>query len=773
MDRRTLTATATTSARVSAPGAHLDRAPAMLLAAEISLCGLTGAASFGLIRLFADGSFVPQVLAVTIAAHVLASVCRRHGVSSAITAVIAGLALLFVIPWLVLPHTTMFGIPTGETLRIGRQQIHDAWSTFGHVKAPTPTLPGFVLTAAIGTWGLAFLADTAAFRAGGLVEAMVPASTLFIFGAALGAPRSRVLCTAVYIVALLAFWLSARAYRQLSAPSWMTRDDGRGARAIVRTGAAVGAVGVLAAVVIGPRLPGADAKPIIPWRATDRESGASRVTVSPLVDIRTRIVDQAGIEVFQVKSPVRSYWRLTALEGFDGRIWSSNRKYRRADGTLRSNANVGSAQTDIVGQRFAISNLDSIWLPAAFRPVAIDGTAARYDAESGSLLTEAPNAIGATYDVTSAIPKLDGAGLGAATGPIPPEVATTYLALPPGFPPNVSALAASVIRGATTPYAAAKKLQDFFRSGAFTYDLDVPPGHGDDALQRFLFQTRRGYCEQFAGAYAAMARAAGIPSRVAVGFTTGDLTPDGTYSVRGYHGHAWPEVFLSGFGWVAFEPTPGRGIPGGEAYTGVPEAQAAPGAPNTATTFATPSTTATDAVGGPSTTVPDQQPGARHAKPTDATGPGNPWPRRLIVAIIVFGLVPLTWAAGVTVIARLRRWRRRAAAVSERERVVVAWDEVGEALARSGVPARRSETPSEFAERASRATKLDPRMLDGLAGLTTAARYAPATEAILDGATLEEAIAVARDIERTLDGRRDRRTKIMAAMDPRATARRA
>src|SRR5690606_19777157 len=88
-------------------------------------------------------------------------------------------------------------------------------------------------------------------------------------------------------------------------------------------------------------------------------------------------------------------------------------------------------------------------------------------------------------------------------------------------------------------------------------------------------------CEQFAGAFAAMARSIGLPARVAVGFTQGETDPaeDGLYVVRGEHAHAWPEVYLAGAGWVAFEPTPGRGMPFAESYTGVEPAQAAPGSP--------------------------------------------------------------------------------------------------------------------------------------------------------------------------------------------------
>lgn len=753
----------------TAPVAGQSRpAQSMLAAAEVSLAALTCAAGFGLVRLFADGSFVPQVVTAAIVAHLLAAVCRRRGLTAGVTLVIGVVAAIVVIPWLVLGATTTFGLPTGETLRVARENLGDAWTRFGDVKAPAPTLPGFVLASTIGAWGLAFLADTAAFRARGLVESMVPASTLFVFGAALGAPKHRVLSTALFAAALLAFWLTSRAYGQLSSPSWMTRDQGRGTRAILRAGAAIGAVGVLAAVLIGPNLPGAEAKALIPWRASDRDGGSSRVTVSPLVDIRTRIVDQAGVEVFQVRSAVRSYWRLTALETFDGRIWSSSRKYRRAEGRLGSSVDEDDKPTTPVQQRFNVIALDSIWLPAAFRPVAIDGADARYDPESGSLLTEAVTAIGEDYDVTSAVPVLDAELLAAAPPDIPEGIATTYLPLPADLSADVRAVANGIVGEGASPYVKAKRLQDFFRGGQFTYDLDVPPGHDDDALVRFLFESRRGYCEQFAGAYAAMARAVGLPSRVAVGYTTGDLGPDGVYSVRGYHGHAWPEVYIAGFGWVSFEPTPGRGIPNGERYTGVPEAQASGGGLGAATTLATTTTVAGDPGAGGATTLPTfPDVGDSGADAGDVPTPESPWPRRLLVTVLVLAAVPFVWTGTIAATRAIRRWRRRSRAITSADRVAVAWTEVGEALARTGVPPRRSETPNEYATRASHAAGLDPRLLGGLAGLTTASRYGPPGESPIDDDALGSAVAVARDVERTVTKRLDTRSRIKNLFDPR------
>jgi transglutaminase-like putative cysteine protease len=105
-------------------------------------------------------------------------------------------------------------------------------------------------------------------------------------------------------------------------------------------------------------------------------------------------------------------------------------------------------------------------------------------------------------------------------------------------------------------------------------------------MKDFLAE-RRGYCEQFAGTYAAVARMLGLPSRVAVGFTPGEQRDDGRYYVQGKYAHAWPEIYFDGVGWVPFEPTPERGNPTEESYTGVAAAQADDGE-----TTATPATTA-------------------------------------------------------------------------------------------------------------------------------------------------------------------------------------
>ena len=162
--------------------------------------------------------------------------------------------------------------------------------------------------------------------------------------------------------------------------------------------------------------------------------------------------------------------------------------------------------------------------------------------------------------------------LRAATSTAPPD--PIYLELPSDFPSSVRNTAVTVTAGAATTYDAMVAMQNWFRT-QFTYSLDVPQGHGNNAIEAFLRQ-RIGYCEQFAGTFAAMARSIGVPARVAVGFTQGVQQADGSFSVLGKNAHAWPEVWFDGLGWVAFEPTPGAGRPAPRATPACPPSRTRP-----------------------------------------------------------------------------------------------------------------------------------------------------------------------------------------------------
>jgi transglutaminase-like putative cysteine protease len=94
-----------------------------------------------------------------------------------------------------------------------------------------------------------------------------------------------------------------------------------------------------------------------------------------------------------------------------------------------------------------------------------------------------------------------------------------------------------------------------FRNEAYFYTLEAPPV-GEQPVDDFLFQTRRGFCEHYASAFAVLMRAAGIPSRIVTGYLGGEFNPLGDYLiVRQSDAHAWAEVWLRDSGWVRVDPT--------------------------------------------------------------------------------------------------------------------------------------------------------------------------------------------------------------------------
>jgi hypothetical protein len=123
-------------------------------------------------------------------------------------------------------------------------------------------------------------------------------------------------------------------------------------------------------------------------------------------------------------------------------------------------------------------------------------------------------------------------------------------------------VAKKVVEGTTNPYAAATTLEAWFRQpslGGFVYDEQPPvAAPNQPALVQFVTQTKRGYCQHFAGAMALMLRYLGIPSRVAVGFASGNYR-HGEWVVSDRDAHMWVEVWFRGWGWVPFDPTPSRG----------------------------------------------------------------------------------------------------------------------------------------------------------------------------------------------------------------------
>ncbi|HEX7132702.1 MAG TPA: DUF3488 and transglutaminase-like domain-containing protein, partial [Iamia sp.] len=521
------------------------RRPSGPWVAELLLLSVTLVAVAGFARLFEDRSTVVPLLIAAVGAHLVGALARRLGWGALPTAAVTLAAFVVEASVVLYPHTSAYGIPTAATFEAVGHDLARAWDLFGEVRAPAPRSRGFLLASSLTLWVAVALADWAAFRLRTIAEAVLPAGAVFVFTTLLGRGRGGVVLTSLLIAAVLAFAAAQRAGRSGRDDAWVGGRARDGAVALGRSGALVALTVAVVSGVVGPRLPTAGDEALIDWRG--EQGPDARTTVSPLVDIRSRLVEQSPNTLFTVKADRPAYWRITSLPDFDGQSWGSSERFSEADGDLPSEP--PEATTEELRQEFSIRDLGSIWAPAALTPVELVESSEdlRWNGELATLIVpkDIPVINDTTYTVVSRVPSFTPEDLDAPQPDDLPDEVEDALALPANLPSIVATLADEAVADADdTPYARARALQDWFRT-EFEYDLDrVGAGHSGAAIEVFL-EVRRGYCEQFAGTYAAMARTLGLPARVAVGFTQGERTDEG-YTVRGRNAHAWPEVWIDG-----------------------------------------------------------------------------------------------------------------------------------------------------------------------------------------------------------------------------------
>jgi transglutaminase-like putative cysteine protease len=197
--------------------------------------------------------------------------------------------------------------------------------------------------------------------------------------------------------------------------------------------------------------------------------------------------------------------------------------------------------------------------PLAVRVLGGSSDDWRFDQPTGTVFGRRVTTAGLTYWVSAAQPRPATEAL-AASPPVPQNsVLFRRFTQLPELDPRVTDLVTSLTGdvGEGQPYERVRRIQEYLtdRSNGFVYSLATAPGTSGNDLVDFL-RLRRGYCEQYAGAMAVMVRAAGVPARVALGYTPGEVQPDGTRLISTDDAHAWVEVYFDGVGWVPFDPTP-------------------------------------------------------------------------------------------------------------------------------------------------------------------------------------------------------------------------
>ena len=341
------------------------------------------------------------------------------------------------------------------------------------------------------------------------------------------------------------------------------------ALAPVRTGRRIGAVALGIALAVPAALPALDGGLLGgTGGGTGRGGGGGTISaVNPLVSLQNNLNQPENREVMTYRtnsaSPQDFYLRILALDQFSGGEWRpSTRRLRDVPDRLPQPSGLGTdvAVTEIRTNISASRSYQQTYLPLPYPASEVDVQGRwRYEPEGRTLVgDDGQTTGGARYEVSSLVVEPTASQLGAARAPRS-ELVREYTRLPASLPDVVEETAERVTEGAADDYERAVKLQDWFASGGgFRYDTTVTSGTGTTAIERFL-KEKEGFCVHFSSTMAAMARALGIPSRVAVGFTPGTVQADGSVSVGLRDAHAWPELYFEGVGWTRFEPTPSRG----------------------------------------------------------------------------------------------------------------------------------------------------------------------------------------------------------------------
>lgn len=720
------------------------------IVAEAALIAATAVAAVSLERLFIDLTFLPDLLLMAVASHLVAIACRRARISFGASAAVSGVSLVLLAGAIFYPDDSWFIFSTPDTLRALIDDLSTARTVISEESAPVETLRGFVVSASALIWIGAFLADSAAFRLRSFVEASVLCVSLFAFSSLVGVDRNQVAHGVAFTAALAAFALAMRALNRADDELWTTGRASDGVSNILRSGALFALLVVVAGGLLAPRIPGADSQPLLQVTGIDDPPETRRI-ISPLVSVSASLVEQGDEEVFSVRvaSGERDYWRLMALTEFDGNQWQRTSNFDDARGRVASTVDSSTPSRVSLVQTVTKRSrgTDDIYLPAAYelsRVIDDGGIDLEYEAATGALVyhrdSQEKAEQGFSYTIESRVPDYDPSQLNAnAATNLDAAFLAAHTELPPAcesdqadpsrpcWPARITRLAELVTEGAVSDYQRARMLQDFLRNPAyFRYDLDVAKRHNIATTEDFLFNVRAGYCEQFASGFAAMARSIGIPARVAVGYTWGSWDPvREEYVVRGHHAHAWPEVYFAEAGWVIFEPTPGRNRPYDSDITGFSDAQQYPAneslSESDLDTGAAGDAANNDLAGPP---VPRPSGSGRVSETISEPAPsGSPFVVNVIRGALLFVAVVAVFAVATPAVKAATRRRRLLRAANDPVlRGEIAWDDALSALRLVGFSAAAAQTPLEVAA-ATEHFGGDLGPVEDLAAALTALRY--------------------------------------------------
>lgn len=343
---------------------------------------------------------------------------------------------------------------------------------------------------------------------------------------------------------------------------------------------------------------------------------------------------------------------------------------------------------------------------------------------------------------------------------------------------------AKITAGASTPYDKVRAIYDSFsRDNGFSYSLQTTSGTASSDIANFL-QNKVGFCQQYAAAMAWMVREAGIPARVAIGFTRGSDREGNTYTLTNRNAHAWTEVYFDGFGWIPFDATPAAGVPGASRSDWAPDTDRPDPVASASSSAVVPG--ASSSAAAADDPRQDRNFNDTGAPLADAARSGGSSTTTLLIVGLAALLIALLLVPALRRV--LLRRRRHAATIPKttavaastgppgspqitvttdsvraREDAHAAWDELVDTMIDFRVPVDPAETPRVTAQRLVREADLGSSPAESATLLGRAEERARYARQPLQGDELPGALAqVRKGLSRTAS----RRTRLVAAMLP-------
>ena len=510
------------------------------------------------------------VLLATVVVVGIAALGRRLGLAPTATLAASLVGLLLTLTVISARSQAWLGfVPNGSSLAHLADLISAGRQDMSRLAAPVPSRPGLVVLTVIGTALVAITVDLLVVTAGRPTLAGLPLLGLFAVPAAV-LPHG--VGPGPFTLGVLGFLALLLLDGRTVVGRWGRVVTGRGqGHTQLWLGGLAGrvALGALLIAVLAPlAAPSLDGHGLVDRSHTAGAGvgpAGSKTTVQwPMVTLHDRLHLNQQQPLLTVRSTDLTgslRLRTVALEDYDAAHQSFN--LRELNGNPRDPVSSSGLpgppaglNTSAVTATISVKpDYDEDFLPVPWIPTSVQGLSSNWllDKASQTIFNPRGSAAGATYTVTAAV-LLPTCAQEVEAGPTPSELEYDTK-VPASLNPRIRELARSLTSGRTSDFDKVRAIQDYFHGGAFHYDLNgAPTGH--DALDEFLFDTRTGYCEQFASAMTLLVRELGIPARVAVGFIDGERQADGSLLIRGADAHAWPEAWFPGTGWIPFEPTP-------------------------------------------------------------------------------------------------------------------------------------------------------------------------------------------------------------------------